>query len=173
VCKRHNTSHEPRRKRRTYNVRLVRRDLSYELREIAELFSLHPQAVRRWQQRGLTPNDEKRPLLFHGSEIIRFLAETQQARKKNVPAGQIYCCACRAARRPASGAVDVRPLGRTKLVLVGFCPECGSRLNRFGSTSRLPDYREQFAVREAAPERLAGRCDAADKCHLAKETANA
>ena len=43
---RHNPRRRPRRKRRTYNVRLVRRNLSYEIREIAELFSLHPQAVR-------------------------------------------------------------------------------------------------------------------------------
>ena len=40
------------RRKRTYNVRLVRRDYSYDIREISELFSLHPQAVRRWQQTG-------------------------------------------------------------------------------------------------------------------------
>jgi hypothetical protein len=173
MARQHESPRKPSRKRRTYNVRLIRRDLSYEIREIAELFSLHPQAIRRWQQRGLTPNDEKRPHLFHGSEIIQFLTGTQHARKKKVPAGHIYCCACRAPRRPARGMVDARSLGRTKLILVGSCPECGSRLNRFGSTPKLPVYREQFTVREAASERIAGRCDAVDKCHLKKETENA
>ncbi|MBO6716747.1 MAG: hypothetical protein JJ913_02185 [Rhizobiaceae bacterium] len=173
MAERPNIPRRPRRKRRTYNVRLVRRDLSYEIREIAELFSLHPQAVRRWQQRGLTPIDERRPLLFHGSEIIRFLSETQQGRKKSVPPGQIYCCACRAPRRPVNGVVEVHRRGRTKLILIGVCPECGTRLNRFGSIAKLPEYGNHFAVREAAPERLPARCDAVDKCHLAKETEHA
>jgi hypothetical protein len=62
-------------------VRLVRRNLSYSINETAELFALHPQAVRQWIKAGLQTIDDRKPFLIHGSELIRFLTERRSGRK--------------------------------------------------------------------------------------------
>jgi hypothetical protein len=50
--------------KRTYNLRLIRRTCSYTVHEVAELYSLHPNAVRCWVKKGLRTIDDRRPSLF-------------------------------------------------------------------------------------------------------------
>lgn len=71
-------SRPSRRKSRTYNLRLIRRDYSYMIQEIAELFSLHPNAVRRWVKNGLRTIDSHRPQLIHGTDLIEYLDRRQR-----------------------------------------------------------------------------------------------
>jgi len=78
-------------KKRTYNTRLIKRDYSYFVCEIADLFDLHPQAVRRWITAGLAIIDERRPFLIHGRDLIAFLNERQSQRKQPCAADELYC----------------------------------------------------------------------------------
>ena len=61
-------------KKRTYNTRLIKRDLSYTIQEVAELYGLHPQAVRRWINIGLRTIDGLKPFLIHGSDLINYIS---------------------------------------------------------------------------------------------------
>jgi hypothetical protein len=139
------------RRSRTYNVRLIRRDYSYTIQEVAELFSLHPNAVRRWLKDGLRAIDEVRPKLIHGSDLIAFLSRRQQSRKCGCGPDEMYCFACRAPRRPAGGRVAVNQLGPSRLILRGPCELCGTRMNRAVSSSRLAEVERTFTVTMASP----------------------
>ena len=50
--------------------RLIKRDYGYFISEIADLFHLHPNAVRRWIKAGLRTVDNQRPVLVHGGDLI-------------------------------------------------------------------------------------------------------
>ena len=143
-----------RRKKRTYNVRLIRRDLSYSIGEIAELFAIHSQAIRQWVKAGLQTIDDRRPFLFHGSELIRFLTERQSRRKQHCRPEQFFCCRCRAPKRPWHDLVTIRMLNERQLSLAGRCEACGSLMNRVGSVRCLEDYRRIFLVETIAKPRL-------------------
>ena len=47
-------------------MRLIRRDLSYSISEIAELFAIHPQAIRQWIKAGLADAVDGRLRLLVG-----------------------------------------------------------------------------------------------------------
>jgi hypothetical protein len=156
-------SQPPRRKSRTYNVRLIRREYSYTVQEIAELFNLHPNAVRRWVSGGLRTIDDHRPQLIHGSDLIEFLCRRQRDRRRGCAPDEMYCFGCHEPRRPAGGRVVVEQLGPSRLMLRGSCELCGTRMNRAFSMSRLPEVERTFTVPTASP-RLVGTSAPIDMC---------
>jgi hypothetical protein len=155
------------RKSRIYNVRLIRRDYSYTVQEIAELFNLHPNAVRRWlRDGGLRTIDASRPQLIHGSDLIDFLSRKQLNRKRGCAPDEMYCFKCREPRHPASGRVTVADLGPTRVFLQGTCELCGTRMNRALTAARLPELERVLSIRTASSH-LDGTSSPIDMCDLA------
>ena len=158
-----------RRRKYSYNVRLIRRDLSHTIQDIAELFGLHPNAVRRWIKAGLHTIDDHRPQLIHGSDLIDFLKKRQQGRKQCCGPGEMYCCRCRAPRRPTPRSVVVDRHNAGQLMIRGDCDLCGTRMNRSGSVAQLAEVERAFAV-TTAPARLGETAEALAMCDLQEGT---
>ena len=156
----------PRRSKRTYNLRLIKRDYPYFVSEIADLFGLHRNAVRRWIRTGLPTIDDRRPLLVHGGELIDFLCTRQTQRKRKCAAGEFYCFRCRRPRRPLFNRIDVEIRGGTKLNLSGVCETCGTRMNRAGSADRIDQYQQIFGIQTPDEGRITGCSGAPLMCHL-------
>jgi hypothetical protein len=167
-----NQSARAQRKKRSYNVRLVKR-LSYTIREIAELFEVHPQAARRWTRNGLRTIDERKPFLVHGGDLIAFLNERQSGRKHRCQPNQFFCCRCRSPRRSRDDRVTIHIRNTKQLNISGRCEECGARLNRAGSVGRLNDYRKTFVVQTTADRRIREDAGGGVMCHLDEEKADA
>ena len=159
----------PCRRKRTYNLRLIRRDLSYSIQDIAELFRLHPNAVRRWIKDGLAPIDDRKPQLVHGSRLTDYLARRQQARKHGCAPDEMYCCRCRVPRRPAGGGVCVDQVNARQIIIRATCELCGTKRNRGGLLERLGEVERLFAV-TAVSLRLNEATDPLVKCDLRTET---
>jgi hypothetical protein len=160
-------------KKRTYNTRLVKRDYPYFVGEIAELFHLHPNAVRRWLKAGLVSLDDHRPILIHGSDLIDFLDMRQAARKQKCAADELFCLRCRRPRHPRLGRVKLRFRSETRLELSGVCEACGTRMHRAGSAARLEEYRQALSVEMPGEGRITGRSDPSLMCHLSGEKTDA
>jgi hypothetical protein len=156
-------------KKRTYNTRLIKRDYSYFVWEIAELFDLHPNAVRRWLKAGLVTLDDRRPILVHGSDLIDFLDMRQAARKQKCAVDQFYCFRCRRPRHPRFGYVEAEIRSEMRLDLSGACDTCGTRMHRAGSVARLEEYRKAFTIQTLGEGRIRGRFDPTVMCHLSEE----
>jgi hypothetical protein len=122
-----------RRKRRTYNLRLIRANYCYTVHEIGELFNLHPNAVRRWVKDGLGTIDNHRPHLIHGSDLIEHLDRRQRGRKRRCAPNEMYCFTCREPRRAADGRVTLVQLSPARKIIQGFCELCGTSMNRASS----------------------------------------
>lgn len=152
--------------KRTYDTRLVRRDYCYFVSEIADLFHLHPNAVRRWIRARLRTLDDRRPVLVHGGDLIHFLDARQAQRKQKCTADELYCCRCRRPRRPLFNHVEVHLRSETRLNLSGVCATCGARINRAGSVDRIEEYRLVFIIQTPGGARLSGRSDPSVKCHF-------
>ena len=149
----------------TYNTRLVRRGLSYSIQEIAELFGLHPNAVRRWAKDGLPTIDDRRPHLVYGADLIEFLNRRQKGRKRPCAADEMFCCRCRAPRRPAGGRATIEQVNARQFRLQGTCEVCGAPINRGGSLARLPEVAKAFTI-TAAPAHLDDTAGPVVKCDL-------
>jgi hypothetical protein len=149
-----------RKRRYTYNVRRIRRDLSYSIQEIAELFALHPNAVRRWLKEGLRRIDGQKPHLVHGSDLIGFLSRRQEQRKRHCQPGEMFCCRCRARRLPRIGTVTIDTVNTRQSIIRGACELCGTKMNRGVLADRVADAEKAFNL-TTTPQRLRETSDAA------------
>jgi hypothetical protein len=153
------------RKSRTYNLKLIRRDYSFTVQEIAELFSLHPNAVRRWVKNGLRTIDSHRPQLIHGTDLIECLDRRQRGRKRRCAPDEMYCFSCREPRRPAGGRMVLMQLSPARWIVQGSCEICSTRMNRARSAKRFAELEGIFTVTAASP-RLDGTSAPLDMCEL-------
>jgi hypothetical protein len=119
-------------------ARLLKSSRSYSSPELAEALQVHPRTVQAWRKRGMTAVGESmRPYLFMGHEVIRFLTELGKSGKVELKPGEHYCLRCRKGITPVPETVtriiqSESVSHRLRSVrLVGSCPECGSKANRF------------------------------------------
>ena len=160
-------------KKRSYNTRLIKRDYSYFVWEIAELFDLHPNAVRRWLKAGLIALDDRRPILIHGADLIDFLDMRQASRKQKCAADELFCLRCRRPRHPRFGRVKLEFRSETRLDLSGVCVDCGARMHRAGSVARLKEYQATLSIEMPGEGRITGCSDPSPMCHLSGEKMDA
>ena len=159
--------------KRTYNLRLIKRNYTYFISEIADLFQLHPNAVRRWIRAGLRTVDDRRPHLVHGGDLIDFLEARQAQRKQKCAADEFYCCRCRRPKRPLFNRVDIRIRNETRVNLSGVCGSCGAPMYRAGSVARIEEYRQTFITQTAGEGRISGCSEPTVMCHLDEDEIHA
>lgn len=125
-------------KKRKYNIRLIRERRSYTMGEIAELLKVHVRTAQVWHKNGMKPIDpDDRPLLFLGLEIKRHLSQGQSSRKCPLKEDEFFCPRCRTARTSCPSDVHIVDTGRRmgkvdfSVMIKGICTECECRLTRF------------------------------------------
>lgn len=125
---------------RRYDPRRARAHLTYDAAEISATFEVTVGTVHGWRKwEGLTPIDGKRPYLFAGRELARFLAAKNKPRQPLMP-GHILCVACKAHRRPRGNVARVAPKTATSVNLIGQCPVCECDIYR---RTRIAELREK------------------------------
>lgn len=135
-------------KRRPINPRLAKIHWSYDVAELAKLFGVCRGTVRDWNKRGLRPmEDGRRPALFLGAEVRRFLIAERERRKCPNPAGHFRCFKCRVPRMPHGNDADYRPRTDTWGMLEGICSVCGRMLYRAASLAKLEAIRGDLRIR--------------------------
>lgn len=131
-------------KRSRYNVRLIRRDLSYTVDEIVACLGVHENTVRDWIKQGLAVLDDKRPLLVHGAALIAFLRGRQSARQVKLAAHEFYCVKCRCARSASGGKARVSPRDNLTVNISATCAVCMTTVHKVSNLKKLHQYRQIF-----------------------------
>ncbi len=119
---------------------------NYSLAELSSLFDVHINTLRNWQRQGLQPVDDKRPALFHGDAVRRFLQARRSGAKQPCGPGRIYCLPCHAPKVPAGGMVDYEPITDAGGKLVGLCPDCSRFMFRRVSLAQLDTIAAELDV---------------------------
>jgi hypothetical protein len=112
--------------------------------ELADLLEVHIRTVQTWHENGLSPFDcEKRPFLFHGLAVKRFLTELAGAGRTKLAPTEFYCPRCKTGRESNPSdlrcVITNRRMGRDdyQVLIKGTCILCGCRLTRFSTRNRL------------------------------------
>ena len=128
------------------NHRHVKIHRSYTVEEIASLFSIHKNTVRGWVKAGLSPSDDKRPMLFLGHTLAAYLNARRVKNKQTCQPGEIYCVKCHAPKLPAADMAEYKPVSDTLGNLVAICPDCNSIMNRRVNLSKLALVRGKMDI---------------------------
>ena len=137
--------------RRTPNYRLVKKDRSYTVEQVARLFGIHRNTVRNWMRRGLEPIDDKRPIVFDGRDLAAFLEARRNKRRCRLKPGEIYCPPYHAAREPAGDMAEYVPFSETRGNLRGICPTCDRLIHRAVSLDKIEAVRGKLEVTFTEP----------------------
>ena len=156
--------------KRTYNTRRIKRDYSYYLDEVAELFDVHKNSVRNWVKSGLPLVDDKRPHMVHGSALIAFLKKRQSKRKHRCQLHEFYCFKCRLPRPLWEGLADMAITSKTRLQLSGICNTCNTKVFKAGSVERISEYAKTFDLQTVQGRHIIERSHPSLMCHFEKET---
>lgn len=128
------------------NHRHVKIHRSYTVEEIASLFCIHKNTVRGWVKAGLSPSDDKRPMLILGHTLAAYLNARRVKNKQTCQPGEIYCVKCRAPKVPAADMAEYKPVSDTLGNLVAICPDCNSIMNRRVNLSKLALVRGKMDI---------------------------
>jgi hypothetical protein len=144
-------------KRRHYNVRLIKATWPYTVQEIAGLFGIHKHAVFRWFSQGLGADRSQKPFLIRGDELIRFLKERQDGRRRKCRPEEFFCFRCRVPRQAWLGIADIVIESTTRLRLKALCPACETPMNKVQSVRELAKISNRFHIQQLAGEHLIER----------------
>jgi hypothetical protein len=147
-------------RKRTYNVRLVKASWPYSVQEVAGLFGVHKNAVLRWLREGLRANRDKRPFLIRGDELIRFLTERRRGRKRKCSIAEFFCFRCRAPREARRRMVAIAPMSLTLVRVNAHCAVCGTPVNKVQGIRNLNKIQDNFEVQQLAERHLIESADA-------------
>ena len=129
------------------NHRLVRIHRNYSVEEVAKLFGIHKNTVRRWMNDGLETLDQRRPLLVHGVELSAYLQARRVKNKRPCQSGEIYCVRCRAPKQPAGDMAEYLPITVSqRQPKRGICRDCDAMIYRRVSLAKLPEIRGNLDI---------------------------
>ena len=123
--------------KRRSSPRLAKLHRSYTIDEVARIYGVHRNTVRHWIKRGLSTNDDRRPILILGRDLAAFLGARRARNKRTCKPGEIYCVRCREPKELAGGMVDFEPQTETLGNLVALCPTCETMIYRCTSLAKL------------------------------------
>jgi hypothetical protein len=126
--------------------RLAKIHRNYTVEEISVLFSIHKNTVRSWIKSGLPTNDDRRPLLILGRDLVAFLQFKRVKNKRPCQMGEIYCVRCRSPQEPAGRMAEYQAFTKTSGNIVGICPTCESLMYQRISYSKLVKLAEKLEI---------------------------
>lgn len=113
-----------------HNTRLIRKDYTYTVAQVAEMFQANPQTVLRWVDDGLVVIPQTRPYLIHSSDLHDYLSTRQAKQKHPCTDAQIFCLKCRLPRGVQQGTLTTQNTRNNFLRLCGRCDTCGCKTNK-------------------------------------------
>jgi hypothetical protein len=119
------------------NPRLAKIHRNYSVAQIAEMYGVHRNTVRRWLKSGLARIEGKGQPIVLGTELRRFHQERRQKAKRPCPPGFMYCFGCRVPRESVGKVADLIRMNATSGNLRGLCPHCGSLMHRRVTLAKL------------------------------------
>lgn len=157
---------------RRINPNAVKLHWTYDVSELASCCGVHKNTVRQWRREGLTPIDERKPILFLGATVREFFKRRNAERKSPCGPGMLYCLRCRQPRPPALEMVEYIPITQSSGNVRALCGVCETLMHRRVSLAAvalvMPGIEIQFAERKS---RLIDSPSPSLNCDFAKKVA--
>ena len=132
--------------KRSDNPRLAKIHRNYTVEEIANLYDIHKNTVRKWIKQGLPTLNEMRPMLILGKALANFLQTRRLKNKKTCKPGEIYCIRCRSPKVPAGNMAEYQRINETLGNLIAICPDCELIINRRVNLTKIDDVKGKLDI---------------------------
>lgn len=147
---------------KNYNIRRIRVNYSYSLKEIADLYGINIRTVRAWVKDGLEIIPDCFPYLVYGEDLQNYLKKKQDSKRVKLAPNEFYCVKCKKAVVPKDNTVKLHYKGTTigkgikDFLIIGICPDCLSQINRLSNDNKKNVIEATFKIeKEIKDERCA------------------
>ena len=152
--------------KRKINLNHIKENCPYSIADICERFDKHKNTVLAWKKEGLKAIDNKKPYLFHGSELKSFLKQKQEARKSKCQDDELFCTKCQKPQKPFGKLVDIFVIAKNRLNLQGLCEVCNCKMNKGFKRKNLALVKKIFDVGKVHNQHLIECFDNTANCDL-------
>lgn len=124
----------------------VKMHRNYTVHEIAILFKIHRNTVRRWLASGLERVEGRGQTLVRGQALRTYLASRRSRLKRPCAPGFMYCLRCRDPKEPSGQVAELIQTDDATGNLRGLCPDCCCLMHRRVNLARLEHVRGRLVV---------------------------
>lgn len=157
-------------KKRKYNLKRVRRNYTYAVDDIAELFAISDMTIFRWiADEGLARISDSKKYFVHGSQLVAFLERKNGKNKKPCGDGEMFCCKCRRPQRPDLLPLIIKETPNGTVRVSGRCRVCSTSLNKVVGGQKWNENHPLYPNINADPKQHNGAYDSQRKCKDERE----
>lgn len=127
---------------RLHDPTKARRHWVYTREQICRRFSVGHNTITNWLGRGLKPIDDKRPQLFAGYELRRFITSMRWPHGRLPKNGRLFCVVCPGFKALKHGSVNAAPIGIACYEVTGMCIDCHNLIRARTQAYGLPEIYE-------------------------------
>ena len=129
---------------RNYDLRRIKRNMSYSVEDVGDLLDVHTHTVRLWIKAGLPLLDARRPCLIHGTDLAEYLREKQTARRHRCQDYEMFCCKCHCPRAAAGAMADIKIRNRKVAGMSALCAVCSTVMYRAIAVKDIEKFSKIF-----------------------------
>lgn len=130
---------------RRHDPTKARRHWVYTRAQVCRIFDVGDSTITNWIGRGLKQVDDRRPQLFAGYELRRFITIMRWPHGRPPENGRLFCSVCLGFKALVHGSIQAFPKGIACFEVTGKCTGCHNMLQaRIGSRD-LPEIFEASA----------------------------
>lgn len=130
---------------RRHDPNKARRHWVYTREQACRIFDIGESTITNWIGRGLKPVDDRRPQLFAGYELRRFVTRMRWPQGRSPEKGRLFCSVCPGFKAPVQGSIVTRSIGMACFEVTGKCTDCHNMLKARVQSHSLPEIFEASA----------------------------
>ena len=152
-------------------VKRLRKNYTYDTKQLRADFSVHPQTVRQWVKDPKHPLSviQQRPILVFSENLRAYLAAKEKARKFTLTAIQFSCMSCKQPRTPLQNKAYFNEHG-SRVYLHALCAACHTPMCKVQSRAKLALLAPCFERITLEDLHILGRTNSNEKAHLGKNS---
>ncbi|MBV2185929.1 MAG: tyrosine-type recombinase/integrase [Rhizobium sp.] len=113
---------------RNYDPTKARRHWVYARERVCDIFDVGDSTITNWIGKGLKLVDNKRPQLFAGYELRRFITRMRWPYGRPPESGRLFCSVCLGFKALVRESIQTRSDGIARLLMTGRCTDCHNML---------------------------------------------
>ncbi|MDP8252604.1 site-specific integrase [Pseudochrobactrum saccharolyticum] len=127
---------------RRHDPTKARRHWVYTREQVCRRFSVGDSTITNWIGRGLRSIDDKRPQLFAGYEIRRFITGMRWPYGRSPVSGRLFCSVCPGFKALKHGSIKAMSIGIACYEVTGLCINCHNIVKSRIKARGLPEIYE-------------------------------
>jgi len=132
--------------RKIYPLNKTKYWYCYDIDGLARLYNVHPKTISKWQNEGLEAIDSRKPALFYGHVVKKFIGQMNELNKCKINFENFFCFKCQEGKSPLKKQIQILPIDQKFLRVKAICQTCKNVMHKPYKLDDLSQLRRIFTT---------------------------